>query len=226
MRAFRAALLELQLCQLPETNWGTSALRMIPRGRAVSICNQHHCRPWIHHGVQHWPTHSTQTNGKWSRKLQRLMAQGARSDSRSLFAAHNSASGEKLSSEQWEKEKNWKTQVTGFHVWSVLNLGLYIQKDLSTLITDHVSFSSCYVLLLQKKPARFYDLVTSRAFHQDAILTHTAALALQAPDISTIRNISVTITIIGQKLTQVPLVPAIKRSTHFHMFEKVDSIAR
>ena len=90
-------------------------------------------------------------------------------------------------------KKNWETQVTGFHVWSVLNLGLYIQKDVSTLITDHVSFSSCYVLLL-KKHARFYDLVTSRAFHQDAILTHTAALALQAPDISTIRNISATIT--------------------------------
>ena len=196
MRAFRAALLELQLCQLPETNWGTSALRMIPRGRAVSICNQHHCRPWIHHGVQHWPT---QTNGNWSRKLQRLMAQGARSDSRSLFAAHNSASGEKI----------WETQVTDFHVWSVLNLGLYIQKDVSTLITDHVSFSSCYVLLLKKKTCQILwpcdkSCIPPRC-HSNA---HSCACFAGAWHINDQKHLCHHHYgwLVGQKLTQVPLV--------------------
>lgn len=193
MRAFRAALLELQLCQLPETNWGTSALRMIPRGRAVSICNQHHCRPWIHHGVQH----SFNTNQRKLVTKTSTEIDGPRSKVWQQVSFCSSQLCLRWKIVIWtmgKRKNNWKTQVTGFHVWSVLNLGLYTQKDVSTLITDHVSFSSCYVLLLKKKHARFYDLVTSRAFHQDAILTHTAALALQAPDISTIRNNSTTIT--------------------------------
>lgn len=81
MRAFRAALLELQLCQLPETNWGTSALRMIPRGWAVSICNQHHCRPCFHHGdtnigqhIQHKPTKFHENFNVWWPKEQGLTA--------------------------------------------------------------------------------------------------------------------------------------------------------
>lgn len=117
--------------------------------------------------IQHKPTEigHKNVNGNWWPKEQGLTA--------GLFLQLTTLP---------QVKKNWETQVTDFHVWSVLNLGLYIQKDVSTRITDHVSFSSCYVLLL-KKNARFYDLVTSRAFHQDAILTHTAALALQAPDI-------------------------------------------
>ena len=132
---------------------------------------------------------------------------------------------------RWKKTEKHKLQISMYGVcWT---WDYTFKKMCPTRITDHVSFSSCYVLLL-KKNARFYDLVTSRAFHQDAILTHTAALALQAPDIyqrsetslpPSLRVISRAKAYPGpssKHLVKWDKRLAIKRSTHFHMFEKVD----